>query len=219
MNKAISSLLAFVLSLVVQPTFGVEAEEDPINALVPNIKREIQSTEEISEGWSPKLELSANLSLGSSQDVVGQTDGDTKTYGLNVTGGANYRDIRQEWRSVLKLAQATSKSPAISQYVKSQDQILVDSIYLYSLESVPWLGPYVKAGVQTSLFKGEDIRERVYTYSVKGSNEVLHTGETLRLTDSLRPIATKQSVGAFAKLIDRKKTQLELRLGLGLIQV
>ncbi|NJL25025.1 MAG: hypothetical protein HC902_07520 [Calothrix sp. SM1_5_4] len=50
-------------------------------------------------GWKTSATVGLNLSLSSSQDVIGQTDGTSQTYGLNLKSGANRHGERDEWRS------------------------------------------------------------------------------------------------------------------------
>ena len=185
------------------------------------LQREIASDEKIPRGWTPKLKVSGNISFGSSDNVVGQQNGDTTTLGANINGGWNFRSDQHEWRNTFRFQGATSRTPNIPTYIKSTDELSVDSIYLFSLEDIPWLGPYVRVNAETQVFKGEDIRENVVTYSIarQGGEAREFTGQSLRLTDGFAPFNTKQSVGAFAKIINEEKQKLEARLGVGALQV
>ena len=62
-------------------------------------------------GWAKTLSLAGNLSFSSSQDVIGQTDGNSQTYGLNVKGGLDRVSESDEWRNVFSILEATSRTP------------------------------------------------------------------------------------------------------------
>jgi hypothetical protein len=174
------------------------------------------------EGWHPTLNLGANLSLGSSSNVVGQPDGDSRTYGANLDGGINYKREQHELQNSLKIKGATTKTPVLPRFVKSSDEVNFTSTYLYSLEAYPWVGPYARVNAKTALFYGEDVRGEVVTYEKRtraGAVQDTITGDSLRLTDGLKPLTVKESVGAFAKLIEQEKRKFIARLGVGALQV
>src|ERR1035437_4961173 len=88
-------------------------------------------------GWSKNANLGANLSFSSSQDVVGQTDGSSQIYGLNLKGGLNRVSEHDEWRNTLSVLENTSKTPSVPRFIKSGDELKFNTIYLYSIESYP----------------------------------------------------------------------------------
>lgn len=180
-------------------------------------KKEIPLDEKAQEGWTPKLKLSTNVSLQSSKQVVGQTDGDTYTIGGKIESAMNHKKDTKEWRNSLDYAGATTRTASLPRYVKSSDSLKFETTYLYGLESMPKLGPYVKGSAETAVFKGEDVRAKTVTYSGTGINSV--TADSYRLTDGFKPLTTKEAVGFFYKFIDRKNTKLEARMGLGGVQV
>lgn len=203
MKKLIILALGFLLSI------SAFAQGDLVE------KKKIESKVK-KEGWHPKLNLSGNISMNSSDHVIGQPNGDTMTLGLNIEGGLGHKRDRQEWRQSLTIKEATSRTPTVPRYSKSADEFKYETIYLYGLATYPWLGPYAKAGVQSSIFKGEDVRSGVVTYTGAGISQ---TGSTFRLTDPFRPVTTKESFGVFAMLKDKPKLKIEARLGLGAQQV
>src|SRR4051812_8206905 len=72
-------------------------------------------------GWNKNANLGFNMSLSSSQDVVGQSDGTTQNYGLNLKGGYNRIGENDEWRNDFSLLESTTKSPGVPQFIKSGD--------------------------------------------------------------------------------------------------
>lgn len=169
-------------------------------------------------GWTPSLTLQGNLSFGSNDNVIGQQDGDTVTLGTNSTGGYSYWSEKQEWRNSLKFSAATTRTPTIPRYVKSNDELKLESLYFYSLEAYPWLGPYVRFRAETTAFKGEDVRDQPVSY-IYSNGRASTTTATVRLTDPFKPLTTRESFGAFAKIITEETLTLEAALGLGAMQV
>lgn len=184
--------------------FGVFAEEE-----APNV------------GWSKTANLGLNLSLTSSRDVVGQTDGTSQTYGLNLKSGWNLKREKDEWRNDVSYVGNTTKTPGVPRFVKSGDELRAASTYLHALESLPKIGPYAKAEAAAPVFKGEDVRSENKTYNVTRLNGTSYNqyGSSFRLTDGFKPLTTKESVGFFYKPLAKEKIKAETRAGLGALQI
>lgn len=184
-------------------------------------KKPLVASENLQEGWHPSLKFGGNFSLGSNSHVVGQTDGDTITLGSTIEGGLIYKKALREWRNKLNWLETISRNPTIDRYVKTNDNLKIESIYLRGLEKYPRIGPFVKLSAETAVFKGEDVREKEVTYQIRRRNQSIDTvtANSLRLTDGFRPLTTKESVGFFAKIVDREKVKLEARLGIGAMQI
>ena len=173
-------------------------------------------------GWSKNANLGANLSFSSSQDVVGQTDGSSQTYGLNLKGGLDRNSTRDEWRNTLSVLENTSKTPSVPRFIKSGDELKTKTIYLYSLENYPTVGPYVSGELSTPMFNGEDVRNTTTTYQVvrkDKTNGNTFQGTSAHLTDGFKPLTTKESIGAFWKPVQEENLKVEGRLGLGALQI
>jgi hypothetical protein len=174
------------------------------------------------QGWTRTLSVGANVSLGSSDNVIGQSDGQTNTLGLLVDSQWSKLSAQDEWRSSLKIGESATRTPAIPRYAKVKDELKLESLVVHTLEATPWFGPYVKASAEMPLFKGEDVRGAPVTYEVRGGDGtvlVTENGTSLRLTDSFRPLTTKESIGGFFRIITRETMKLEGRMGLGAMQV
>ena len=184
--------------------------------------KEIKPSEKKELGWKPSASISALYSFSSSDNVVGQTDGTSQVYGLSFKGAFTRLTELTEWRSTLNYSGATTKTPAVPRYIKSSDELKLESIYLKSLPDKPEIGPYVKGDVSTSLFRGEDVRNQPTAYSITSSDGNLRetrTDTSLPLTDPFRPLTLKESAGFFWKPHNDENTMLELRTGLGAMQV
>ena len=212
--------VAILSSLVFLPTLAnAQAPSELPADLLP--KSALVRADQMPIGWSKKANLGLNLSFASNSNVIGQTDGQTQTYGLNLKGHFDRADLRTEWRNTLSYAGATSKTPTLDRYSKSSDELKIESIYLYSFDSAPTFGPYAKASAQTAVFKGEDIRATPATYVITardGSSQTV-VGDSLRLTDGFHPLTTSESVGGFWKAVENEKLKVETRLGFGAQQI
>ncbi|MCB0408509.1 MAG: DUF3078 domain-containing protein [Bdellovibrionales bacterium] len=216
-------LSRFIITLIATPLIlATQAKADETSSETYNFGSRSPQSLVKEDGWSPVLNLGANISFGSSDKVIGQKDGDSKTFGANIDGAMNYKKENKEWQNELKYKGATSRTPAIDQYIKSSDELSLTSAYLYGLEAYPWLGPYARVNAKSALFKGEDVRSDVVTYEKQTRENVTQetvTGKSVRLTDGLKPMTVKESVGFFAKWIEKEKLKLTTRLGLGALQV
>jgi hypothetical protein len=172
-------------------------------------------------GWSKNANLGANVSYSSSQDVVGQTDGSTQVYGLNLKGGLNRGSEHDEWRNTLSLLENTSKTPTIPRFVKSGDEFKFNTSYLYDLENHPSFGPYVSGEVSAPLFRGEDVRSLTTNYRQihKDKTEHAFAGTSAPLTDGFKPLNTKESIGGYWKPVQEENVKVEARLGFGALQI
>ncbi|HMN68252.1 MAG TPA: hypothetical protein PKC28_06900 [Bdellovibrionales bacterium] len=175
------------------------------------------AAEERTLGWKKASNLGANVSFSSSSDVVGQTDGSSQAYGLNLKGSFTHFTEQGEWRNSYTVLGATTRTPSVPRFVKSTDEAKLETIYLYSMKSLPSVGPYAKGEVSAPMFKGEDVRASDVTYQFADGSTF--TGSTLELTESFKPLNTKESVGFFWKAVQEEKMKLELRAGFGALQV
>lgn len=181
------------------------------------LKQEVKRDEKAKKGWQKTLSLGANLSAGTSDNVIGQPSGQTTTFGLNLDGALNNVSEQDEWRNTLKIGESGTRTPAIPRYSKVKDELKLESLFLHSFKDHPWVGPYVRASAETAIFKGEDVRSEAKTYEFDDGSQ--YTGTSIRLTDGFRPLTTREGVGAFFKLKDLETNKVEARLGAGAVQV
>jgi hypothetical protein len=167
------------------------------------------------EGWSPRLALGATASFGDNRSVVGQTDGGTLAIGLKFDVGLDYRRGGHEWRNTLNLAEGLTRTPVIPVFVKSVDLLAIESIYLYHV--TPWFGPFARATMLTSMFRGADIRPAPVTYQVArvtGDVDSV-TGSSFTISEPFQLMTLKQSIGPFLRPVEGEKINVEIRAGLG----
>jgi len=187
------------------------------------LKEEVKKSDEKVLGWSKSANLGLNLSFSSSQDVVGQTDGTSETYGANLKSSFNYITEVSEWKNTVGLVGTTTRTPNVPKFVKSSDELKLESLYLRSLESHPQIGPYARAEVSTAIFKGEDVQASPVGYVIQDENGNVTKGPfsagTVQLTEGFKPLTTKESVGFFWKAKDESNLKILVRLGAGAVQV
>ena len=182
------------------------------------VDEKIEKTEAKAEGWEGKIKLGANISLSSSNNVVGAQDGVTFAMGAAFEGELSLVRGGHEWRNRLEINETFTKTPTIDRVIKSTDFLLFDSVYLYTFEAWPWIGPFVRFGLKTALLPGYDVQAQEHTYTttkLDGSTFTEPNKDSKRLTDSFMPLLLKQSAGAFGKPYKEKFFGIELRLGLG----
>lgn len=165
--------------------------------------------------WKYSLVSSGNVQFNSSRSVVGQNDEDAFTLGLNINGKAQYITQKHEWRNTLSLSESFSRTSVLKEWVKSGDDLRVESVYLYSIRK--WFGAFARAAVQTALFEGNDIRAELQTYRIGyqdgTSQEVL--ASKLQLTDPFKPYTLKEAIGLWARPVEKEAINVEFRLGAG----
>ena len=211
-----------VLSTAAVSLFTSAAAFAQVNLLPDTIpKARFIASEQKVIGWANTAKLGLNLAFSSSENVIGQVDGQSQTYGLNLK--ASFNDVREnsEWRNTVSYNGATSKTPGLERYAKSADEAKVETIYLYAIPSAPAFGPYVKGAAATSFFKGEDLRATPSVYNISNANGTTsqRTDTTFRLTDAFHPMTVQESVGGFWKAVDEDKLKVETRLGFGAEQI
>ncbi|MBK6847740.1 MAG: hypothetical protein IPG96_09460 [Proteobacteria bacterium] len=183
------------------------AAEDPKTRYVPD--KPVITVPLTQEGWVGDLSLGSSVALSQSSNVVGRIDGTSFAVGLKVNGALDWTRDVHEWRNSLTLGETFTRTPAVDQFVKTNDQLLLESIYLYHLRRLPWLGPFARFKLTTALFPGEDVRAAPVSYV----GAVTRTADTLRLTDALTPTTLQEMLGVFGKPLDRKDLALELKAG------
>jgi hypothetical protein len=173
-------------------------------------------------GWHQTAVLNANISLTSSEDVVGQTNGTSQTYGTDSKGGIYHLSEEHEWRNDLSLRESTTKTPSLGRFTKSGDELKLSTIYLFFVTKEPKTGPYARAEASSPIFKGEDVQSGVKTYQIvrkNGAADAPFSASSVRLTDGFKPLTTKEAVGYFYRPVWTPKLHLETRLGFAAQQI
>ncbi|MEM1347739.1 MAG: hypothetical protein AAGI01_04220 [Myxococcota bacterium] len=238
---AVSSFLA---SLTLVP---IDALAQPAPEKGDFVDEEVLKTKDAvdkrPEGWDATLSVGASVNFVNNSNFAGQIEGSTWTLGANLAGGLDYIGGNNDLRTTLTINETFTNTPALPIFVSTADEIRLEALYYYTIPQVKWLGPFARAEARSSLFPGVDARAGapedltwVSTDDLDPDNDPatpppgLETnsiedaegdavGESFRLRDPLQPMFLKQSVGAFARPLSRRRLELEIRLGAGAQQV
>ncbi|APR83960.1 Hypothetical protein A7982_09309 [Minicystis rosea] len=188
-------------------------------------------------GWDTKIAVGGTVSFANNSNVAGQMDGTSFSMGFKLDAGADYNHFDHEWRNTLVLGASITRTPVIPEFVKTNDSLTLESIYLYHI--VDWFGPFVRFQLNTAMFPGRDVRSGLSKYKVQlpdgtmaslpqqgtdctpnPDGTFLPTCRTsLSLSDGFRPLTFKQSIGLFVQPLQSEPITFEARAGLGAQEV
>ena len=176
------------------------------------------------DGHKGKLTVGATGSANSSSNVVGAADGTSVQIGILVQGSSKLTSGQHTIETEGRLQHAQTRTPVLPVFVKSTDVLEGQSTWMYSLASIPWIGPFARLKLSTQAFSSEDVRpgdvtvEREAVDGTKTTEQV--TAETPTPTTSFfEPLILNQTAGMFANPISRKKLTLKAKLGAGAQQI
>jgi hypothetical protein len=204
--------LVFFSSLLI-PAISAQAQE--LTQKTPE-----KSSEAEQEGWTPSGVAAGQFNMDHSKDVVGQTNGSGQKYGLNLALGLKLKEGENRWTNKLDTNVGFTRTAALPRLVKSADDLKFVSMYTYSFELPPPVGPYARFSLQTGMFTGraETAEEKTYQIaSADGSSETKKTN-SLFLTKAFQPVTTRESFGGFITLANEKELSSMARLGFGFEQ-
>jgi hypothetical protein len=156
------------------------------------------------EGWDSFLGLGLNGSVMQNKNVLGKDEGQATTLGLKIDGELNYKDEKARFLNTFGLMTSYTRTPLLSEYLKSEDKVKLDSLYKHLFTADGLLGAFARAQIETSLFAGYDTRLDAVTYQIAKLNGDVETETTdkLRLTDPMKPLKLSESLGVFANIWD-----------------
>jgi hypothetical protein len=214
MRYMLTLAAALALALLAAPAFAEE--------YVPEEGAKGQDQPEGEAKWDFTLSIGASGNLSQNTSVIGQPDGSSYTLGGKLEFGADYISASHEVRNDFLIVNTFTRTPVIPEFVRSADTLRLETIYYYHLEKLPWVGPFARLQLETSLFKGINLQPSEVTYETRTpEGDLVETRQSDRqeLTDSFRPLKFKESVGAFARPVSSKVFDVELRLGIGSQQI
>ena len=199
---------------------NLQAQEEPATVLLP---KDVESQEVVAaKGWDKYLSLGLYGTLSENENVVGKDDGQSTTLGVKVAGGIDYGDKNSHWINTINILISYSRSPIIPQYIKSEDNIELDSSIKRYWESISWLGLFAQGGVTTAGFAGYDTQPAVVTYDridLDGEIERIEGKKRIQLTDGFMPLKFRESFGVLASPYNKESFSWDIKAGLGLRQV
>lgn len=207
-RSTVISSLAAALMIAATPAHAQESL---------TLKEETKRDKKKVLGWTPSAKVGVNASLSSSSNVIGKAEGSSETYGVDLKGDYDFASERSEWRNSLSYAGTTTKTPTLPRYVKGNDLLKLESLYLFNFEDFPKLGPYANFTASAPVFFGEDVRGSTTTYAMRQLDGTTRTesGTSLKLTDGFRPLTTRESTGVFWKAFNDGNVRIEVRGGVG----
>ena len=203
-------LLLAGLWMVSCPVLAQDDDEDE-EELTDYVPEEVERVEAI-DGWSGTLTLGATVNVGTNSNVVGQRNGMTALLGAFAEGNLSFVSNKHEWNTQLYLEETFTRSPGIDNFIKSNDELNVQTLYNYFF--FPKGGLFARAAVDTPLFvtNTQSPEQRVV---FDENDEELDNTDSFRLAKALAPLTVEESAGLFAEPVQDELFQLSMRLGFG----
>lgn len=208
------SLLTGVV--VATTLFSANSFAQGVTQIVPEGEIEGAVTEELTgskvDGF---LRIGANVNLASNSNVVGQVDGFSTLFGLNLQGGLDYLWGRHAIRNTLSINESWAKTPVIDEFIKNADNVSLESMYNYFL--LDWAGAYGRFNIDTSLLASEAVTSEETEYSITQLDGTTRsvTTDRLRMADGFEPLTLAESIGVFLEPTNSPAFSTSIRLGFG----
>jgi hypothetical protein len=202
-----------VLPLTAQAQDDGRAEVAPESA-----EKLVKEGSELKDGWHPALRAGFTGSMLQNSNWVGQEDGMTVTLGLVANGALRLIADDHEWHNRLLLEHAQTKTLVIDPFVKTVDNLQLESLYLYRIPDVSWVGPFARLRFQTAIFPGAAHRAEptAVTRTDRQGNvnsELVDPQAAIELTAPFEPMIFSESVGAFLEPYKEKFLTINAKVG------
>ncbi|GMV40933.1 MAG: hypothetical protein AMXMBFR64_26490 [Myxococcales bacterium] len=217
MSRALAGALVAALTLSGPLAMAQDIIED-------DLKKQVTETPaESADGWKLGLNLGSTISFNHNSNVVGVADGINFQIGVLLGAFANLRAGQHEWLNSLDLKETFTKTPTIDQFLKSNDELVLKTTWLYHIEDLDWLGPFVRAAMNAQVFPGYDARpdDVVLRKTLTDGTVTQDTVEgqhAITLTGAFEPTKLKEVAGLFANPVDMESARLQVQLGVGSTQ-
>jgi len=173
----------------------------------------VSETETEVRDWLLHLVLGGDAEFNRRSDLVGFPSG----YGWTLGG---YLDFLAQWKPLehlvytrFKLEEKQVKFPD-QPWQKDLDELRVDGLYVYRI--LPWLGPYVRAGFQTTIFPSYLHFASARTLVDAADGRVLGEGKRhFEVAPSFAPIEVKGGAGLGFLLSTSYVLDAQIRVGFG----
>lgn len=214
LNKRANIVVAFT-SIFSSHGFSQQDVFEPAKSI------EILQAEDRKLGWNHSESISLGANVLSSDNVIGQPDGNTTIYNLKLSLELDKIEKFSDWENRLSIDETFSTTPSSDRFIKTKDEIKLSSLYKQYFHSRPWLGFFGHLQAETHAFAGYDDQTERTEYEITRTSGVVETeiADRLKLTDPFMPLTTKESVGIVAKLIQDVEADLEFRSGPGAKQI
>ncbi|MDB4987485.1 MAG: hypothetical protein JWN04_2663, partial [Myxococcaceae bacterium] len=196
-----------------QPALALPDVKKDVTQYVPSA--DVQRDAKRPQGITYDFTLAANLNVASNRDVVGQLNGNSILFGASALAAVSYLRDRHEWLNTGAVSETWSKTPAIGQFIKSNDALNAQSLYNYFLRE--WTGPFVRASLQSSILKTDRVTATAVNYVPDGApaGTTGNVTNKLRLSDSFQPFTLNETAGWFFQPLRSDVLNTYARVGLG----
>ena len=219
-SRVARPLTSFILALVVLGwTSAARAEEEKkiVETKIVSTEAAKTKTPEDVQGWNHALGVNGTINFVNNRTVIGQLEGTSMLFGLGLSGGSDYVNGKSLWRNKLSVAETFARTPALDDFVKTNDIFEVDTNYNYFIKKS--LGVFARGNAKTNLFNTFVYTAVPVTYRVLPNNAddtpVDQVTDRLQVASSFKPLAFEETVGVFAQPVKRKQINMRIRAGLG----
>lgn len=224
MTKYLSVLVVLAVALAPAPTWSQEKPKYLLKKKQTDKKKDDKckcddkkpKKEKAPSEWQFKLRVGSVFQLNSNKSVIGKRDGTSRSIGADLHFEANWTRRKHEIRNRADANVVFIKTPNTGGWVSAIDVLELESIYQY--RSLPWMGPFGRVGVATSMFVGRDLRTNSVQYQYPDGTLTEERTE-LRLTDPFSPVTLLQTAGVFINPIRDPRFDLDIRAGIGAREV
>ena len=195
---------------------------------------EPESGHSIDSHWSIRSSLGGSVLLTSRTEGFSSAPaGSSLGIDLFTDNRLQYKTDQHVWTTRLEIEEGQTLTPIMGADNKpgnlldgrlqsTKDRVYLNSVYIY--QYLPWIGPYVRIGGETSLFNHYVYMTKptaVVVQDADGNTLSTHSGSDglgvsqFELATSFAPIQLKQGAGANFRVLHNVFLDLDLRSGLG----
>lgn len=180
---------------------------------VPDMERSNRA-----DGWHQVFSGDLGLNLTDMDNVAGKKDGLNSTLNIGIKYQANLYQGSNELRNTVSISESLNRTPSYDGTVHANDELKLESIYLFNFDNLTWMSPYVSVVGTTNLFKAYDYQQtaKVYNDPTKGASVARNR---YQLLEGFGVINLQETVGGLFKIHKSKDIAVEGRVGVGAKQI
>lgn len=222
-NLVRAALVALCGYLVGVPVAQAQDSRE-VSQAPKDVTEKMTAVPDTAQGWSRKARIGGTFSYSHSDNFVGALDGSTFQAGFVTDATFNLNRDRSSWENILKIQLTQSRTPAISDFIKSLDNFDFQTTYYFRLKDPSWIGPFARARLITQMFQsyGISAQDQVVRATYLDGSESVFTvpaEEKLELTPGFQPLILSQNAGFFATPPGSEAFNLRAKLGFGLQEI
>ncbi len=173
--------------------------------------------EEESQGvWKVSGVVGGDLAFANT-NFTGEQEGWALNFKLFLDGSAQLSAGKHQWVTRLEVEEGQSRPAGKKNFFNLDDRVYLHTIYTMRL--LPWLGPYIRAGVESKIlprYAELDSTGNVTEYDRSGSVVKVHENvDRVRLGGTWEPTDVKEGLGGNFQVFRSREATLDLRMGFG----